>query len=469
MFLSANTCEGKGDCIKQCPTKAIRLINGKAFSCLTCGICYKNCPNDAIFKNKYGGYVVDRAKCNGCGICMYNCPTNNIHIDDGVVYGICSRCGVCREACPINSRIDGFELTKEKQLNFIDSLKILMPPIEDIPHKSNKITEVSRGFFTTDFDNCIFCGRCQKYCPTTAINVVLDRDEGICSGCRICADVCPNGSMNKNQLVNTDTCTLCLNCLKACPHNAISVDDFKITVNRLNHKPNGSIVSCLNCGLCADACENDSLRNIDNKLRYNPTFDVENRTHEVAIKSCPVSILKEDGEMFVFDELTEEELPTLSSFCVSCGKCVQVCDEKNARKYMTAVWDGRVSDECISCGICSEVCPKDAITLQRENIIVDLEKCVLCENCAIYCSVDAIPKNTMFKREIASGFNFIDQELCMHCGLCYDICSYEAIDKIDGNFIVNDDKCIFCGACKNACPANAFLFERKFKDSIGGI
>ena len=52
----------------------------------------------------------------------------------------------------------------------------------------------------------------------------------------------------------------------------------------------------------------------------------------------------------------------------------------------------------------------------------------------------------------------------MHCGLCHDICSYEAIDKIDGNFIVNDDKCIFCGACKNACPANAFLFERKFKE-----
>ncbi|WP_394347110.1 4Fe-4S dicluster domain-containing protein, partial [uncultured Methanobrevibacter sp.] len=47
MFLSTNTCDGKGECIKQCPTKAIRLINGKAFSCLTCGICYENCPNDA--------------------------------------------------------------------------------------------------------------------------------------------------------------------------------------------------------------------------------------------------------------------------------------------------------------------------------------------------------------------------------------------------------------------------------------
>ena len=74
MFLSTNTCEGKRDCINQCPTKAIKFINGKSFSCLTCGICHKNCPNGAIFQNSYGGYVVDRAKCNGCGMCLYNCP-----------------------------------------------------------------------------------------------------------------------------------------------------------------------------------------------------------------------------------------------------------------------------------------------------------------------------------------------------------------------------------------------------------
>ena len=470
MFLSTNTCEGKGECIKECPTKAIRLINGRAFSCLTCGICYKNCPNGAIFMNSYGGYVVDRAKCNGCGMCQYNCPTNNITIEDGIVYGICSRCGVCVEACSINSRVDGFELEKEKQLNFIESLNILYPPLDNVPHKSeSKKTEVTRNYFGTDFDICIFCGRCEEYCPTNAIHVKIDRDKGICRECRLCADVCPNESMNKNQMVNTESCTLCLNCLKACPNDAIILDDSKITINKLNQKPVGSIVSCLNCGLCADLSENESLKYADSKLRYDPTLDTEDVAHEMAINACPVSTLREDGEMFVYDEYEDNELPTLAGFCVSCGKCVQVCDDVNARGFKVASWDGKVSDECISCGICVEVCQEDAITLNRDSIRVDLDKCILCENCAVHCPVDAIPKSTMYKNEISGEFNFIEQELCMHCGLCHKICSYDAIDVIDGNYVVNDEKCTYCGACKNGCPARAFLFERNFKDSIEGI
>ena len=341
MFLTTNTCEGKRDCIKQCPTKAIRFINGRAFSCLTCGICYENCPNHAIFKNSYGGYVVDRAKCNGCGMCMYNCPTSNITIEDGIVYGICSRCGVCAEECP-DCRIDGFELEKDKQITLIKSLNILNPPLDNVPHKSeNIVTEVSRSYFGTDIEKCILCGRCEEYCPTGAIHVKVDRDEGICRECRLCADVCPNESMNKHQIVNNSSCTLCLNCLKACPHNAISVDDFKIVINKLNQKPNGKIIYCLNCGLCADLCENESLKRDDGKLRYNPTEDTENVTHDNAIGSCPIQILREDDEMFIYDEFDDEELPALSGFCVSCGKCVQVCDDAQARQYMTHTWDGK--------------------------------------------------------------------------------------------------------------------------------
>ena len=307
MYLTLNNCDETEKCIKSCPTKSIRLINGVAFSCITCGICSKNCPNQAIFKNRYGGYVVDRAKCNGCGMCMYNCPTNNIKIEDGIVYGICSRCGVCADEYP-KCRIDGFELERDKQITLIKSLQMLNPPLKDVAYKKDDETQkVSRTYFGTDFDKCILCGRCDEYCPNDAIHVKVDWDIGICKECRICSDVCPNGSMNKYQIVNTQTCTLCLNCIKVCPNNAIGIEDFKINVNKLNQKPTGSIVSCLNCGLCADLSKNKSLIRNEDKLRYDPTQDTYDITHEKAIRSCPVNTLKISTELYLYDEFEDHE------------------------------------------------------------------------------------------------------------------------------------------------------------------
>ena len=469
MFITTNTCEGIGECIKECPTKAIKLIGGKAFSCLTCGACYEACPNNAIFVNSYGGYVVDRAKCNACGICLYNCPTDNISIIGDVVYGICSRCGICEEACPTHSRIDGFQLNERRQMEFIKSLHVSLPTYKP-PHKQSR-DEVSRVYFGTDVDKCIFCGRCALHCPTGAIDVTIDREEGICTECRLCVDSCPNGSISKYLNVNHQTCTLCLNCLRVCPHSAIRLGNFEVNINNINQIPEGSIVSCINCGLCAMLCDNESMIRVDGKLRYDPTKDITNtnENHALMIESCPVSTLKLDSNTLIFDEENGEENNILSGYCVSCGKCVQVCDITHARQVMVDIWDGSINDDCISCGICFEVCPTDAITLHRGSISVDLDSCIFCESCGIYCPTGAIPKTTMDKKVIAEGFNSIDQVTCIHCGLCIKICPYDAIYEEDGNFHVNDEKCTYCGACKNACPANSFIFERKFKDSIEGI
>ena len=459
MFLSTKDCVSNEDCIKVCPTKSIRLVGGIPFSCLTCGICYRNCPNHAIFKNSYGGYVVDRAKCNGCGMCAYNCPTDNIHLEDGIVYGICSRCGVCEEEFP-QCRIDGHKLEKDKQITLIKSLQILNPPLDNLKSKKKmKKSEVQRTYVGTDHDKCIYCGRCSYYCPTQAIKVKSDWDMGICRQCRVCSDVCPNDSINKLQIINRATCTLCLNCLKACPNDAISIENFRISVNKLHQKATGSIISCLNCGLCADLSKNHSLKKVHGALRYDPTSDIEDINHEKLTNYCPANTLYEKPVYI------PHKTVSLAGFCVLCGKCINVCSETHARQYMTHTWDGKVTDDCISCGICVEMCQEDAITLHRGTISLDLDKCILCENCAIHCPVDAIPKSTTYKNTIKEGFNFIEQELCMHCGLCYGICSYDAIEEIDGNYIVDDEKCTYCGACKNACPARAFLFERKFKDS----
>ena len=71
MFLSnPGKCDGSGNCVDACPTDAIKLVDGKVVSCITCGKCEGVCPNKAIYENKFGGYVVDRTKCNLCGMCM---------------------------------------------------------------------------------------------------------------------------------------------------------------------------------------------------------------------------------------------------------------------------------------------------------------------------------------------------------------------------------------------------------------
>ena len=159
MFVTVKKCGGQGECIKSCPTEAIRYIDNRSFSCICCGACFDACPNHAIFKNKYGGYVVDRAKCNGCGICESVCPVDSIHIEDGLVKGICSRCGLCEEACPDQARIDAFDVVEDKQKKIINNLKAVTAMIGtgagaariqamDIPSKQEKTA--SRNVFIVE-------------------------------------------------------------------------------------------------------------------------------------------------------------------------------------------------------------------------------------------------------------------------------------------------------------------------------
>lgn len=71
--------------------------------------------------------------------------------------------GICVDACPTNSRIDGFDLIEEKQLNFLKSLNLAIPTLrESKPVK----TKVKRNCVGTDYEECILCGRCEYYCPT---------------------------------------------------------------------------------------------------------------------------------------------------------------------------------------------------------------------------------------------------------------------------------------------------------------
>lgn len=56
----------------------IRKAKVDTFSCNKCGVCYKNCPNDAIDSF----LLINEKKCIGCGICANKCPNQAIKMYD---------------------------------------------------------------------------------------------------------------------------------------------------------------------------------------------------------------------------------------------------------------------------------------------------------------------------------------------------------------------------------------------------
>ena len=48
----------------------------------------------------------------------------------------------------------------------------------------------------------------------------------------------------------------------------------------------------------------------------------------------------------------------------------------------------------MACGVCVKKCPTDALRLEKDEVIVDSDKCILCGECDIICPVNAIKLKT---------------------------------------------------------------------------
>ncbi|MFA5928760.1 MAG: 4Fe-4S dicluster domain-containing protein [Candidatus Margulisiibacteriota bacterium] len=64
------------------------------------------------------------------------------------------------------------------------------------PFVLRKYTANARGSISIKISDCIYCGICQKKCPTNAITVYRDNkaweiDRLKCISCNCCVEVCP--------------------------------------------------------------------------------------------------------------------------------------------------------------------------------------------------------------------------------------------------------------------------------------
>jgi formate hydrogenlyase subunit 6/NADH:ubiquinone oxidoreductase subunit I len=64
------------------------------------------------------------------------------------------------------------------------------------PFKPAKQSKITRGRVQNNIEKCIFCGSCQRACPSQAICVVRDAgtweiDRLRCIACNACVEACP--------------------------------------------------------------------------------------------------------------------------------------------------------------------------------------------------------------------------------------------------------------------------------------
>lgn len=70
------------------------------------------------------------------------------------------------------------------------------PATQMYPYKKRAFYQNTRGSISIQIQDCIFCGLCQRKCPTGALEVLKPNKEWViqrsrCIMCNACVEVCP--------------------------------------------------------------------------------------------------------------------------------------------------------------------------------------------------------------------------------------------------------------------------------------
>ena len=117
---------------------------------------------------------------------------------------------------------------------------------------------------------------------------------------------------------------------------------------------------------------------------------------------------------------------------------------------------------CLGYGDCMKVCPRDAICINPERNIAEIDprKCIGCGLCADTCPNGIIHLIKDIERVVIKCNNHnkgadvrkICKNGCIGCGKCTKVCPSGAISLFNNLAVIDYEKCTGCGMCQQSCP-----------------
>ena len=125
--------------------------------------------------------------------------------------------------------------------------------------------------------------------------------------------------------------------------------------------------------------------------------------------------------------------------CLGCGDCVEACRfdaiHINAETGIAEVDE----DKCTSCGACAKACPRNIIELRKKGP----------KGRRVYVSCVNQDKGAVSMKACKVS--------CIGCGKCEKECPFGAITVENNLSYIDPEKCRLCRKCEKVCPKHAIV------------
>lgn len=125
--------------------------------------------------------------------------------------------------------------------------------------------------------------------------------------------------------------------------------------------------------------------------------------------------------------------------CLGCGDCVAACQFDAIRMNPETGIPEVDDDKCTSCGACVKACPRHIIELRKKGV----------KNRRVYVSCVNKDKGPVAMKACKVS--------CIGCGKCQKECQFEAITIENNLSYIDFNKCRLCRKCVAACPTHAIV------------